>query len=43
MSSDLSSYLLLGCSVYIHWPYCTKLCSYCNFNKYVSSRVDETR
>lgn len=24
----------LGYSVYVHWPYCNKICSYCNFNKY---------
>ena len=23
-----------GYGVYIHWPYCLKICSYCNFNKY---------
>lgn len=23
-----------GYGVYVHWPYCTELCSYCNFNKY---------
>ena len=23
-----------GYGVYVHWPYCTKICSYCNFNKY---------
>ena len=23
-----------GYGVYIHWPYCSKICSYCNFNKY---------
>ncbi|XP_064459413.1 radical S-adenosyl methionine domain-containing protein 1, mitochondrial-like isoform X3 [Ornithodoros turicata] len=27
-------------SVYIHWPYCEKRCTYCNFNKYVSNNVD---
>ena len=23
-----------GYGVYIHWPYCSRICSYCNFNKY---------
>jgi len=23
-------------SIYVHWPYCAKLCNYCNFNKYVN-------
>ncbi|KAK7175393.1 hypothetical protein R3I93_002333 [Phoxinus phoxinus] len=22
-------------SLYVHWPYCLKKCSYCNFNKYI--------
>jgi coproporphyrinogen III oxidase-like Fe-S oxidoreductase len=26
--------MLKRASVYIHWPYCTKICTYCNFNKY---------
>ncbi|KAI8801325.1 hypothetical protein BJ742DRAFT_33209 [Cladochytrium replicatum] len=25
----------LASSLYIHYPYCEKLCSFCNFNKYV--------
>ena len=29
--------------VYIHWPYCTKLCTYCNFNKYRNTGVDHAR
>jgi len=32
-----------GVSVYVHWPYCKKLCSYCNFNKYVKLNVDQQR
>ena len=32
-----------GLSVYIHWPYCLKACSYCDFNKYISPTVDQQR
>ncbi|XP_028842361.1 radical S-adenosyl methionine domain-containing protein 1, mitochondrial [Denticeps clupeoides] len=27
-------------SLYLHWPFCLRRCSYCNFNKYVPRRVD---
>lgn len=27
-------------TVYVHWPYCAQLCSYCNFNKYVRAGID---
>ncbi|XP_053347809.1 radical S-adenosyl methionine domain-containing protein 1, mitochondrial [Clarias gariepinus] len=27
-------------ALYIHWPYCLKRCSYCNFNKYIPRSVD---
>ncbi|KAF9916087.1 radical S-adenosyl methionine domain-containing protein 1 [Lobosporangium transversale] len=30
-------------SVYIHWPYCSSKCTYCNFNKYVDPLVDHER
>ena len=29
--------------VYIHWPYCARKCTYCNFNKYVVDSVDHER
>ncbi|KAM3660703.1 radical S-adenosyl methionine domain-containing protein 1, mitochondrial isoform 4-T4 [Ammospiza maritima maritima] len=28
-------------ALYVHWPYCRKRCSYCNFNTYVVPAVDE--
>eukprot|EP00051_Salpingoeca_urceolata_P024399 m.428177 g.428177 ORF g.428177 m.428177 type:complete len:472 (+) comp20231_c1_seq15:118-1533(+) len=28
-------------SVYVHWPYCQALCSYCDFNKYVAEADQE--
>ncbi|XP_078510581.1 radical S-adenosyl methionine domain-containing protein 1, mitochondrial isoform X2 [Lissotriton helveticus] len=28
-------------AAYVHWPYCEKRCSYCNFNKYIPRVVDE--
>ncbi|KAF9122964.1 radical S-adenosyl methionine domain-containing protein 1 [Mortierella sp. 14UC] len=30
-------------SVYIHWPYCSSKCTYCNFNKYIDPNVDNER
>ncbi|XP_053564784.1 radical S-adenosyl methionine domain-containing protein 1, mitochondrial [Bombina bombina] len=28
-------------AIYVHWPYCEKRCSYCNFNKYISRSDNE--
>ncbi|KAF9209478.1 radical S-adenosyl methionine domain-containing protein 1 [Haplosporangium sp. Z 27] len=30
-------------SIYVHWPYCSSKCTYCNFNKYVDPRADHER
>lgn len=30
-----------GYGVYVHWPYCSQLCSYCNFNKYLEPHETE--
>lgn len=31
-------------SVYVHWPYCAKICPYCDFNKYTNhQKVDHNR
>ena len=28
-------------SIYIHWPFCNKICNYCNFNKYAVNKVED--
>ncbi|CAI5765947.1 S-adenosyl methionine domain-containing 1, mitochondrial [Podarcis lilfordi] len=30
-------------ALYVHWPYCEKRCSYCNFNKYIPRNLDEQK
>lgn len=29
--------------VYVHWPYCERICPYCDFNVYKSTIIDEAR
>ncbi|XP_073246393.1 radical S-adenosyl methionine domain-containing protein 1, mitochondrial-like isoform X1 [Porites lutea] len=29
--------------LYVHWPFCKKICTFCNFNKYASNSVDHYR
>ena len=28
-------------SIYVHWPFCNKICNYCNFNKYAVNKIEE--
>jgi putative oxygen-independent coproporphyrinogen III oxidase len=32
-----------GFGLYIHWPFCTAKCPYCDFNSHVSSSIDQGR
>jgi len=31
-----------GFGIYVHWPFCTAKCPYCDFNSHVRTRIDET-
>ena len=35
MQLALQGVVARGLAVYVHWPFCTRLCSYCDFNKCV--------
>lgn len=32
-----------GFGLYIHWPFCQAKCPYCDFNSYVSDKIDQDR
>lgn len=32
-----------GFGLYLHWPFCTAKCPYCDFNSHVAARVDQGR
>ncbi|XP_047426905.1 radical S-adenosyl methionine domain-containing protein 1, mitochondrial [Mugil cephalus] len=34
-ASEWAASLTKKASLYVHWPYCLRRCTYCNFNKYI--------
>ena len=34
---------MLPISIYIHWPYCIKKCPYCDFNSFVTDKIDHNK
>jgi oxygen-independent coproporphyrinogen-3 oxidase len=32
-----------GFGLYVHWPFCSAKCPYCDFNSYVADKIDENR
>ncbi|WP_137700956.1 radical SAM family heme chaperone HemW [Marimonas lutisalis] len=32
-----------GFGIYVHWPFCTSKCPYCDFNSHVAAEIDQSR
>jgi len=41
MSAPANNHTPLG--VYVHWPYCARICPYCDFNIYKNKPIDAAR
>lgn len=41
MSEDETSFdATRGFGIYVHWPYCARICPYCDFNVYAAKARD---
>ncbi|HWD49894.1 MAG TPA: radical SAM protein, partial [Rhizomicrobium sp.] len=32
---------MTGFGIYVHWPFCTAKCPYCDFNSHVRAKIEE--